>query len=309
MLTAVLRFVVDAATIGFVPQNQGRCLKFTSGYLQCVTSTLERQSREQFQFEEEEDLKDMILCLKSSFTYAAKLLNLALKDVTEASLLLTEASDLANYLLDLIISIELYLGSNYVAHMVTGVKSWLPDLVLALGSGQIMKQIKGEATEITAADRNRLHFPSWLLILAKIEVCEISEVRPEEGGDSEPEEFPAFKKLLDMIVILLKGNLSIRDVFGVVFLIAAIVGLEMKNFRLVSGLVRFVCLKVFRQDEKEWGDMMLASLQDLYPQIEREMEEESQEDGRENLRSAKELLEPIWMYHMYETGKVSMEED
>ncbi|CAL8164705.1 unnamed protein product [Prunus armeniaca] len=308
MLTAVLRFVVDAATIGFIPRNQGRCLKFTSGYIQCVTSTLERQSREQFQFEEE-DLKDMILCLKSSFTYAAKLLNLALKDVTEASPFLTEASDLANYLLDLIISIELYLGSNYVAHMVTGVKSWLPDLVLALGSGQIMKQIKGEAIEITAADRNRLHFPSWHLILAKIEVSEISEVRPEEDGDSEPEEFPAFKKLLDMIVILLKGNLSLRDVFGVVFLVAAIVGLEKKNFRLVSGLVRFVCLKVFRQDEKEWGDMMLASLQDLYPQIEREMEEESQEDRRENLRSAKELLEPIWMYHMYETGKVSMEED
>ncbi|RXI07062.1 hypothetical protein DVH24_026198 [Malus domestica] len=306
MLTAVLRFVVDAATIGSVHQIQERCLKFTSGYIRYVVSKLEQQSREPFQFEEE-DLKDMVLCLKSSFTYAAKLLNLALKDVTEASPALTEASDLANNLLDLIISIELYLGSNYVAHLVTGVKSWLPDLILALGSGHIVEQIKGEVMEITTADRIRLHFPSWLLILAKTELSEISEARPEDG-DSEPDEFPSFKKLLNMIVTLLKGNISIRNVFGVIFLISAIVGIQKKNFGLVLGLVRFACRKVFREDEREWGNMMLASLQELYPQIEREIEEDIEEDRRENLRNAKELLEPIWMYHMYETGKVSMED-
>lgn len=306
MLTAVLRFMVDAATIGSVLQIQERCLKFTSGYIRYVVSKLEQQSREFFQFEEE-DLKDTVLCLKSSFTYAAKLLNLALKDVTEASPALTEASDLANDLLDLIISIELYLGSNYVAHLVTGVKSWLPDLILALGSGHIVEQIKGEVMEITTADRIRLRFPSWLLILAKTELSEISEASSEDG-DSEPDEFPAFKKLLNMIVTLLKGNISIRNVFGVIFLIGAVIGMQKKNFGLVLGLVRFACRKVFREDEREWGDMTLASLQELYPQIEREIEEESEEDARENLLSAKELLEPIWMYHMYETGKVSMED-
>lgn len=305
MLTAVQRFMVDAATIGFAPQNQERCLRSTSGYIRCVISTLEQQPREQIDFEEE-DLKDVILCLKSSFTYAAKLLNLALKDATEASPPPAEASDLANDMLDLIISIELYLGSTYAAHLVAALKPWVPDLILALGSGHIMKRIVGEESQANPADRIRVHFPSWLLILAKTELSEASEVQPEDDGNSEPEEFPALKKLLSMIVTLLKENLSIRDVFGAIFMIGAVVGLEKKNFGLVFGLLRFVCLKVFEHHDKDWGDLMLAFLQDIYPQIEREIEEESDDDGKENLRNAEKLLEPIWMYHLLETGRVSV---
>ena len=55
--------------------------------------------------------------------------------------------------------------------------------------------------------------------------------------------------------------------------------------------------------------MMLASRQEIYPQVERELEEENDEDGRQKLHSAKELLEPVWMYHIYETGKVAMMEE
>nr|XP_011466696.1 PREDICTED: uncharacterized protein LOC101294960 isoform X2 [Fragaria vesca subsp. vesca] len=308
MLTAVQRFMVDAATIGFAPQSQGRCLRSTSGYIRCVKSTLEQQPSEQIDFEEE-DLKDVIVCLKSSFTYAAKLLALALKDATEASPPPAEASDLANDMLDLIISIELYLGSTYAGHMVAAVKPWVPDLILALGSGHIMKQIMGEETQTSPADRIRVHFPSWLLILAKTELSEASEVQPEDEGDSETEEFPALKKILTMIFTLLKANVSMQGVFGAIFMIGAVVGLEKKNFGLVLGLLRFVCLKVFKHDDTEWGDLMLAFLQDIYPQIEREIEEDCDEDGREKLEKAKSLLEPIWLYHLHETGRVSVMDD
>ena len=87
------------------------------------------------------------------------------------------------------------------------------------------------------------------------------------------------------------------------------VGLERKDFGLVLGLLHFVCMKLFSRDDKEWGDMMLASRQEIYPQVERELEEENDEDGRQKLHSAKELLEPVWMYHIYETGKVAMMEE
>ncbi|KAL6137633.1 hypothetical protein ACLB2K_062923 [Fragaria x ananassa] len=242
MLTAVQRFMVDAATIGFSPQTQERCLRSTSGYIRCVISTLEQQPREQIDFEEE-DLKDVILCMKSSFTYVAKLLNLALNNATEASPLPVEASDLANDMLDLIISIELYLGSTYAGHLVAAVKPWVPDLILALVSGYIMKQIMGEETQTSTADHIRVHFPTWLLILAKTELSEASEVQPEDEGGSEIEEFPALKKILTMIVTLLKANVSMQGVFGAIFMIGAVVGLEKKNFGLVLGLLRFVCLK------------------------------------------------------------------
>ncbi|XP_050384495.1 uncharacterized protein LOC126801086 isoform X2 [Argentina anserina] len=305
MITAVQRFMVDAAAIGFAPQIQERCLRSTSGYIRCFISTLEQQSREQIDFEEE-DLKDVVLCLKHFFTYAAKLLNLALKDATEASPPSAEASDLANDMLDLIISIELHLGSTYAGQLVTAVKPWVPDLILALGSSHIMKQITGEETQMSPADRIRVHFPSWLLILAKTELSDDCEVCPEDDGESEPEEFPALKKLLTLIATLLKANPSMQSVFGAIFMNGTVVGLEKKNFGLVLGLLRFVCLKIFKHDHREWGDLVLAFLQDIYPQIEREIEEECDEDGKEKLEKAKELLEPIWLYHLHETGRVSM---
>lgn len=309
MLTAILKFIVDAFMMGFLSHYYGQSLKFMSGYVQYIISALGQQSHDQFQFEED-DLKDIFLCLKSSFTYAAKLLNLVHRDVSEASPLPLEAFDLSNNLLDLITSIELYLGPAYAARLVTVAKPWLPDLILALGSGHILKLAQGEGKQFHALDRIKLRFPSWLLILTKTELSELSEVSPEEDGDrvSESKEFPVFKKLLEMIVTLLKGNPKILDAVGVIFLTGSVVGLERKDFGLVVGLLHFVCLKLFRQDDREWGNMMLASLQHIYPQIEREIEE-NDEDERQKLHSAKELLEPVWMYHIYETGKVSMMEE
>jgi condensin-2 complex subunit G2 len=70
MLTAILKLVVDASMMGFLSHYYGQFLKFTLGYVQYIISALGRQSHDQFQFKED-DLKDIFVCLKSSFTYAA----------------------------------------------------------------------------------------------------------------------------------------------------------------------------------------------------------------------------------------------
>ncbi|XP_030497409.2 uncharacterized protein LOC115713067 isoform X2 [Cannabis sativa] len=310
MLTSVLKFMADATTMGFVFHNHERCLKFTSDYLRHIASTLRNQSNNLNHFEED-DVKDIILCLKSSLTYAAKLLNLALKDITEASPPRPQTFVLANDMLDLLTSIEQHLGSGYAARFVAAAKPWLPDLILALGYGHMLKQIHGEVAQRTVLDSFRLHFPSWLAALAKIELAELqkTELDVEDERASEPEELPAFKKLLEMILVLVKGNPSILDAAGEIFLVGSLVGLEGKNKGLVLGLVHFVCTKLFRHDDKEWDDIMLASLQHIYPQIERHIEEESDEDEKQKLESARVLLEPVWMYHVYETGRVSEMEE
>ncbi|KAH7566693.1 hypothetical protein JRO89_XS08G0217300 [Xanthoceras sorbifolium] len=312
MLTAVLKFIVDSTAMGFFSDFRGRCLKFTLVYIQYIISALGKQYSDKLQIKDE-DLKEIFVCLKSSFSYAAKLLNLVLRDSSKSSPPPTEASDLANDLLDLIVSIELYMSPGYAARFIVAAKPWLSDLILALGSACIFNECRTEGTYVTTSDRIKLHFPSWLLILAKTELNEISNVHSQEdrNGVSEPEQYPEFKKLMGMIVSLLKGNRSVLDAVGVIFLSSSMVGLERKDFGLVLGLLHFVCVKLVGVDDREWTglDMMLVSLPDIYPQIEKETEEQSQEDERMALDGVRVLLEPVWMYHVYETERFSMMED
>ncbi|KAK3224545.1 hypothetical protein Dsin_011570 [Dipteronia sinensis] len=308
MLTAVLKFIVDSTAMGFLSDFQRRCFKFTLAYIQYIISALGQHYNEKLQIKDE-NLKEIFVCLKNSFSYAAKFLNLVLGDSSKVSPPPTEAFDLANGLIDLIFSIELYMSSGYAARFVVAAKPWLPDLILALGSGCIFNQYRTEGT----FDRIKLLFPSWLVILAKTELNEISNVCSEEDDSevSELEKFPEFKKLMGMIVSLMKGNRSILDAVGVIFLTGSVVALERKDFGLVSGLVHFVCVKLVGVDDREWTglDTMLVSLPDIYPQIEKEIEEQSQEDDRTTLESARALLEPVWMYHVYETERFSMMEE
>ncbi|KAF7828622.1 condensin-2 complex subunit G2 [Senna tora] len=279
-------------------------LNYTSGCIQHIICLIEQLNHNQILFKEE-DLKDTILCLKSSFTYAAKILNLILRYCTESSTTLSKAFDLANDLLDLIILIESYLGSGYAFRLVAAVKPWLPDLVLALGSETILKRSQGKGTSSASFD----HFPKWPLILAKSELYGVNGVRNEEDDKcSQPEKFSAFNRLLAMLIILLKGNAYVMDAVGVAFLTCSLVGLERKDFELALGFLHFVCVKLFKQDDRDWGDLMLSSLQEIYPKIEKEIAEQIHEDELEKLHSAKKLLEPLWMYHLYETGRVSMTE-
>lgn len=308
MITAVLMFMVDTSAMGITPDKPAILLNYTSGCVQHIISLVNQLYQNQFHFKEE-DLKDTIFCLKSFLTYAAKLLNLILRYSSESSTTPLKAFDLANDLLDFIILIELYLGSGYALRLVAAVNPWLPDLVLALGSGTILKPTLGDGTNSTSSDQMKLHFPKWLLILAKTELSGVNGDRNEEDDKcSQPEKISAFNRLLAMLITLLKGNPYIMDAVGVVFLTYSLVGLERKDFEMSLGLLHFVCLKLFPQDDRDWGDLMLSSLQEIYPKIERELAEQNHENEQEKLNSAKKLLEPLWMYHLYETGKISMTE-
>ncbi|KDP32070.1 hypothetical protein JCGZ_12531 [Jatropha curcas] len=312
MLTAVLKFIVDSIAMGFLSDIHKRCLSFAASYFKHVIFALGQQYSEGLQLKED-DLKDSILCLKSSFSYAGKLLNLILKDTNGTSLPTQEACDLANDILDLITSIELYLGSSFAARIVAATKSWLPDLILALGSGGILKQTPVEGAYLTSLSQVKLHFPSWPLILAKTELCKMSEVNPEEEDkvlESE-EKFPVFEKFIEIILSLLKRNPNVLDSVGVIFLIYSVVGLERKDFGLVLGILHFVCVKLVGQEDKTWSelDMMLSSLPDIYPHIEREIEEQSDGDAKQKLQSARALVEPVWLYHVYESGRFTVMEE
>ncbi|KAJ6419765.1 hypothetical protein OIU84_029809 [Salix udensis] len=310
MLTAVLKLIVDSIAMGLLSCIHGRCLNFTSAYLKHIIFALEHQSSEKLQFKEDE-LKDIFLCLKSSFSYAAKLLNLILCDTSETSPLLQEAFDLVNDMLDLITSIEMHLGSVFAAGLVASAKSWLPDLILALGYLCMLKDTQVASTYITALDCIKAGYPSWPIILAKTEFHEIREANVEEVDDifskPEEEEFCVFKKFMETIVSLLKGKFKILDAIGVILLTGSVVGLERKDFGVVLGLLHFVCVKLVGEEDREWNelDMMLDFLPAIYHQIERGIEEQSDQNARQKLCSARMLLDHVWFYHIHETGRFS----
>lgn len=291
MQTAILKFIADAATISRISHIQERCLKFALVYIQHFISALKNHSHDRC-FDFKEEFKETYLCLKSSCTYTAKLVNLVLRNSSDGSPAPLEVYDLANNLLDLMNSMESCVGSTYASGLVTAIKPWLPDLILALGSGRL-----GKHTE----ERDSFIAFDWPLVVAKHELIELSREIPDEETDEVPEAdvFSAFKTLTGMLILLLRGNPSVLEAVGLIFLNGTLAALRKKDFRLVLGLLHFVCLKLVRHEKEEWGEvtMMLGAVQEIYHQIEKEIEEiGSREDGEELVR-ARTLLEPIWMHY------------
>ncbi|CAK9137905.1 unnamed protein product [Ilex paraguariensis] len=313
MLTTVLKFIVDTTSMDLVSHTQERCLKFALEYIEFIILHVKQYFHDQLHFKEE-DFKDTFICLKSSFTYAAKLLNLVLKSSCQASPASREAYNLVNCLFDLIILVEELLGSGFAARLVSTAKPWMPDLILALTSSHLLKQTPGESTCSIMSDLGRASFPSWPSILAKLELCELSDTGSDEEADrvSKHKEFRAFRKFMGMLVQLLRADRNVLDAAGVIFLTVSIVGLEKKDFELLLGLLHFVCIKLVRHEDRKWGElnMMLASLGEIFPRIEREAEElKSSEDGRQKLQNAIALLQPVWMLYFHETRRDQMAEE
>lgn len=307
MITAVLKFMADATAMCFAPHNNGLFLNNTSKCIQHILSSLNQLYHHKIEFEEE-DKKNTIFCLKSSFSYAAKILNVILTDSGGSSIMTSKAFTLANNLLDLIVSTESCLGSAYASRLVAAAKPWLPDVVLALGSESVLQHTESGSEHLTASEQMKLQFPKWPLIVAKTVLSAVNEGEGD-GECSQPDKFSTFNKLTAMLIILLKKNKSIMDAVGDIFLVCSLVGLEQKDFELALGLLQFVCSKLFNRDDRDWGDMMLSSLEEIYHKIERQITEASNSDELEKLMHAKELLEPLWTYHLYETGNVNMTDD
>ncbi|KAJ0256163.1 ARM repeat superfamily protein [Hirschfeldia incana] len=309
MLTAILKFVVESTEMGLASHFQARMLKFTSAYLKYAISSFDHHSTGKLQFEDA-DLKDMILCTKCSTSYAGKLINLLMR---EASCPLFEAFDLANDLLDLFTMVEISLGSAYASKLVTALNPWIPDLVLALGpcfiNNNNLEEQEEEDSYTSRFNHIKLCFPTWLVTCAKLELQEM-----DDTSESSHLQLPALKRLRNTIVSLVKGNSKVVDGIGYVLLMCSAVCIEKKDYSTVLGLLRFLCVKLLSregEEDREWKelDTMLVSLPRIYPILEREIGEERDEEEVKKLEAARELLLPVWTYHVYETGRFRMMEE
>lgn len=308
-LTSILKFIIDATAMNLVPRYQERCLSFTMENLRFITTNLKEQSMAQLQLAED-DLKDLIICLKSSFTYGAKLLNVVLK-AGEVSSLQRGAYDLVNELFNLLVAVEEFLGYGCAARFSTVVEPWVPDLALALGSYCLLEQMGVEGLSFDSSENPTFHVPSWLHKLARIELCELSTGSAEESEEVQhPNDFLAFKRLVETMSEVLRVNAKILDAVGVTFLTGSLYALRSKNLDTVFGVLHFVCRKLIRAEDWKELKLMLASLEKVYCELETEADKQDSSEGdREKLYGAKALLEPVWTSFIYEEGRHSMEEE
>ncbi|KAL6013092.1 hypothetical protein ACLOJK_003582 [Asimina triloba] len=295
MAATVLKFLADASTVSDVSHNYERSLQFASAYAQYIIATLDQQP--DCKLSEEEDLKDAFVCLKSSFTYAAKLLHLALKSSSGSSTQSQEASYLAHNLLNLITSIELHIGSRYATHLIPVAKTWLPDLILALASGLVSIKTMKEAEPRSLPNHGRLHCPTWVKLIGKAELHELSKlIEDEQTNEADKAELSVFKRLIGVMVLMLKkGDPKILDAVGAVILRNLTDAMGNQDFGLVNGLVHFVCMRMVGIEYPYWKELQLASasLQGIYLQIEKTIQDPKIRHAVHKLENAKALIELI----------------
>ncbi|XP_076956857.1 uncharacterized protein LOC143632166 [Bidens hawaiensis] len=313
--TSILNFIIDSSTLNRTRECEQRCLSFTRKYVGFIMLNLRQHSHGLLEFKEE-DLKETFLCLKSSFTYAAKLLNLVLTSSSESSPPSHEAHNLANDLFDLIISVEEHLGSKYGSLVFSAAKLWLPDLILALRSLQIQKPLPSPSSlssSSSAFGKTKFGFPSWLSILAKIEIFDLQESEPDDADDklTLSSKFSTFRKIVETTVEHLRNNQSVLDAVGAFLLSGSMVGLKKKDYELLYGVLCFVCVKLMKHENAEWVDLklMLESVRQLYPLIEAAVNEAESGDEKKLLESARSLVEPVWRCYIHEEMKGNMETD
>ncbi|KAL5706813.1 hypothetical protein ACHQM5_024932 [Ranunculus cassubicifolius] len=300
MVTEVLKFIVDATSLCPTSANSGKCLQFASACVQVVIPTFRKHSHDTVQLNE--DMKGTLLCLKSSLTYAVKLLNVVLRNKEEdSSMPIPEAFNLANNLLNLVMSIESYFGSRNAICLVPAIKPWVLDLILALGSSHLMTKSPNDE----AGQGSSLCCLPWLKVLGKLELYELSESTEDEEDEviiPGKNKFSVFKEVMEMIVVILRRNLKILDSVGVIFLSGLMLLMEKEEYELALGIVHFLCAKLVHGENGEWGELhvMLASLQQVYPEIRKFIRDDMNEEQRQMVEGVEALLEPVWTNHVPE---------
>lgn len=310
-LTSVLKFIVDATAMDLLPRYQERCLNFTTENLRFIIKNLRELSAALLQ-RGEDDPKDLIICLKSLFTYGAKLLNVVLKTSGEVLSLQRGAYNLVNELFNLVTAVEEFLGHGCATRFSTVVQPWVPDLALALGSHSLLQETRDEGFSSDSSEIPTSHVPSWFHILARIELCELKSTGSDEEVErvQHPNDFLAFKCLVEMMSKLLSANTKILDSVGLTLLTGSLNALQSKNLDTVLGVLHFVCRKLVRVEDWKELKLMLASIEKVYHELETGADERDlSEDAVQKLYSAKTLLEPVWTSFIYEEGRNSMEED
>ncbi|KAM3294000.1 hypothetical protein ACQJBY_037101 [Aegilops geniculata] len=295
--TSILKFIVDTTTIKLVNESKVRCVGFASSYTKYAVSAMKRHS-EGSSFNGD-DLKDILILTRSSFTYAAKLLHLVLASSTESASPPEEAFLLANNLLDLVPAVESFAGPRYALTLVSAVKQWLPVLILGLGCRWLLGPESEMATK--TCNLGDADLPLWVAALAKNELLEAEE--PREDDQSEHEESPSSKKLAEMMVTLLKkGSPKILDSVGGILLSNLQLALQRAEHGIVLGLARFVCDKLLASSSSSSTSENLRlthdSLRESFFEIDRHCREGLVDDegSVQQLESAKILIQSVLPY-------------
>lgn len=294
--TSILKFIVDTTTIKLVNDSKVRCVKFASSYTKYAVSAMERH-HESSSFMGD-DLKDILILIRSSFSYAAKLLHLVLANSTESSSPPEEAFLLANNLLDLVPSVESFAGSRFSLTLVSVVKQWLPVLILGLGCCCLIGP-QNEMTNNLCSLRD-LDLPLWVAALAKNELLDAEEARQDDQSEqgSEHEDSQSTRKLAEMMVILLKkGSSRILDSVGGILLSILQLALQRAEYGMVFGLTRFVCTRLLGSNSlaSEKLPLTRGSLRENFYDIDRHSRDDLADDegSRQQLESAKELIRSV----------------
>uniref|UniRef100_A0A7N0V790 Condensin-2 complex subunit G2 n=1 Tax=Kalanchoe fedtschenkoi TaxID=63787 RepID=A0A7N0V790_KALFE len=304
--TSVLKFIADAMSMQLLSCNPVRCVNTALGHTQYIAMLIRQGIKDEFQ-PKEDNLNATLMCLKSSCTYVMKILNQVLIGNKEGSPPAAEASHLSNNLLDLILSVEMNLGSSCAWQLFTAVKPWVTDLVLTLAYEHIVDTKLGNRPSISLNSRQNVLL--WHSIVAEIELREVDEGSMETQTTEllkKTHKFSASKKLIAMIVESILGNSNVMDAFGVNLLSSVLVAIERKEFGIVLGILHFVCAKLAGQHESIWGELnlMLPSMIRIYSELDREIEDlGNDEEERQKLILAKALIKPVWIYYTYEMDK------
>jgi condensin-2 complex subunit G2 len=294
--TSILKFIVDTTSIKLVNDSKARGVKFASAYTKYAISAMKRH-HESLSFNGD-DLKDILILTRSSFTYAAKLLHLVLASSTESSSSLEEAFLLANNLLDLVPAVESFAGSRFALTLVSVVKQWLPVLILGLGCLWLI----GPENKMTINMWNLgdSDLPMWIVALAKNELLDAEEAREDEQSEqgTEHEDSPSSRKLAEMMVILLKkGSPRILDSVGGILLSALQLALQKAEHSIVLGLTHFICARLLGSNSSasEKLQLTLDSLREIFFEIDRHCRDNLVDDEaqRQQLESAKVLIQSV----------------
>ncbi|KAG9440434.1 hypothetical protein H6P81_020599 [Aristolochia fimbriata] len=294
IVTAVVKFFTDAMSAEYLYHNQERHLHFTSLYFQyIIASLIEHPESSLFS---EVDMREMFVCLCSSITYAAKLLNMVLQNASGTSFPPPSTSELATNILDLIASTESYLDLKHISYFVAALKPWLPDLIIGLGRCNIFSQATQEESH------RKSHVPVWLVSLGKSELCELKDLSQDIPMNKEKGQFPVLRNLMGMAAVLMRrGEPKILDAVGPVIMKSALAGLEEGNFALVLGLTHFVCIKLVGPDYGYWEELelMLDSLKEINIHVAtRIADPRIDPDGKDKLERIKALLDTVGLrYH------------
>ncbi|CAN6450246.1 unnamed protein product [Victoria cruziana] len=275
--TAILRFTVDATALNLVSDVHEKCLQFVSAYLHFLNSLLQGNSYRNRQFKDDY-WKEVFLHIRSSFSYAAKLLSLLL--LNSSNLVLPKVSPVADELLDLIATTEINLSSSYAAQLVNSIKGWLPDLILALVTGYYELDEVQNVKLPNMVVNDKKGFRVWLEVIAKLELKEHFE--SEHNDDAlhavdiaRSEDACTFKKLVSLLVVLLKkGDTKLLEAFTIIIISGLKTALDRKEYGLSLGLIYFLCVKLDNYENVVRGEhgLMLSSIRKSYNQITNELE-------------------------------------